>query len=102
MLKNVGFEYRWGGLLCLSRNGTSAFGEVEPGLIAAGCQNGLGATRGTYSGMMAAELASERVSEALSRFQDQAAPTRLPPEPFASIGAKATLRWNEFKAGKEL
>jgi len=101
-LRDVEMEHRWGGLLCLSRNGTSAFGEVEPGLFAAGCQNGLGAARGTYTGMMAAELASEHSSESLTRFESQDPPSRLPFEPFASIGAAVTLRWGEFKAGREL
>ena len=89
-------------MLCLSRNGSSAFGEVEPGLFAAGCQNGLGAARGTYTGMMAADLASENSSDALARFNLQELPSRLPPEPFVSLGAKATLRWGEYKAGREL
>jgi len=102
MLDRVEMAYRWGGLLCLSRNGTSAFGEVEPGLFAAGCQNGLGAARGTYTGIMAAELASGEASENLTRFSNQALPSRLPMEPIASIGAIATLRWGEFKAGREL
>ena len=102
MLQDVEAAYRWGGLLCLSRNGTSAFGEVEPGLFAAGCQNGLGAARGTFSGMMIAELASEHSSENLTRFQNQAPPSSLPIEPLATIGAKATLKWGEYKAGREL
>jgi len=102
MLKNVEMEHRWGGLLCLSRNGTSAFGEVEPGLFAAGCQNGLGAARGTYSGMMVADLAGENLSEALTEFKNQALPSHLPPSPFANLGAKAVMRWGEFKAGREL
>ena len=102
MLANVEMEHRWGGLLCLSRNGVSAFGEIESGLYAACCQNGLGAARGTYSGMMAADLASGISSEALTRFEDQAPPSRLPPGPIATLGARATLRWGEYKAGREL
>ncbi len=102
MLKDVDMEHRWGGLLCLSRNGTSAFGEVEQGLFAAGCQNGLGVARGTYSGMMAADLASGVQSKAVTEFRDQAPPSRLPPKLISSLGAKATLRWGEYKAREEL
>ncbi len=102
MLANVEMAYRWGGLLCLSRNGSSAFGEVEPGLYAAGCQNGLGAARGTYSGMMVAELAGGGSSDALAEFAAQPMPSRLPPRPIASLGAKAVLRWGEIKARREL
>jgi len=102
MLGDVGFEHRWGGLLCLTRNAVSAFGEVERGLYSACCQNGLGAARGTLSGMLTADLASGKTSEYLNFLLSEAEPKRLPPEPFASIGAKAVLRLNTFKAGAEL
>ena len=102
MLGQVGMEHRWGGLLCLSRNGTAAFGEVEEGLFAAGCQNGLGAARGTYSGMMAADLVSGEKSGAVRDFLAQDTPSRLPPAPLAALGARAVMRWGEYKAGREL
>ena len=102
MLGDVGMEFSWGGLLCLSRNNVSAFGEVEEGLFSACCQNGLGAARGTLSGMLAAEQASGMETDHLRYMLAQPSPSRLPPEPFASIGAKAVLRWGEFKAGAEL
>ncbi len=102
MLNGVEMEYCWGGFLCLSRNSVAAFGEVDDGLFSACCQNGLGAARGTLSGMLAAELASGNDSEHLRYMLGQPQPSRLPPEPIASIGAKAVLRWGEFKAGAEL
>ena len=42
MLKDVKLGHRWGGRLCLSWNGVPVFGELEDGLFAACCQNGLG------------------------------------------------------------
>lgn len=102
MLRDVEMEYRWGGRLCLSRNDVSAFGEVEDGLFSACCQNGLGTTRGTLSGMLAAELAAGYSSWMLHELQAEAAPRRLPPEPIASLGASAFIRWHEFKAGREM
>ena len=101
MLCDVPIQHRWGGLLCLSRNAVSAFGEIEPGLYSACCQNGLGAAQGTLSGMLAADLASDQTSDPLDAMLAEDAPSRLPPEPFASIGAKATMRWGEWKAGHE-
>ncbi len=100
-LAGIGFEHRWGGLLCLSRNGVGAFGEVGEGLFAAGCQNGLGAARGTLSGILAADLASGEASDHLAALLAEATPQRLPPEPLASIGANAVMRWGEFRAGAE-
>ena len=58
MLSGVAMEYRWGGRLCLSLNGSPAFGEVAEGLYAACCQNGLGTVKGTLAGMLAADLAA--------------------------------------------
>lgn len=102
MLKGVTMEYRWGGQLCLSRNNAPAFGEIDSGFYAACCQNGLGAAKGTVSGMLAAEHASGVRSPLLDDLLSEAEPTRLPPEPFAAIGANAIMRWGEYKAGKEL
>lgn len=102
MLDHVEMEHCWGGFLCLSRNNVSAFGEVDEGLFSACCQNGLGAAKGTSSGMLAAEQASGHQTDHLRYMLAQPQPRRLPPEPFASIGANAVMRLGEFKAGSEL
>ena len=102
MLKDVEMEFSWGGRLCLSRNGAPALGEVEEGLYSACCQNGLGVAKGTLHGMLMADLASDVGSELLDQVMDQPQPARLPPEPFATLGAKAVLRWSEYKAGREI
>jgi len=101
-LKEVKMEYQWGGALCLSRNSTPAFGEVDEGMYAACCQNGLGTVQGTLAGILAAEYASGHDSEYLQLTLAQNKPNRLPPEPIASIGANIVMRWGEFKAGREL
>ena len=95
-------EYRWGGLLCLSRNDVPAFGEVEKGIYSACCQNGLGTARGTLHGILSAEQVVGHESVFLSRTLGQPQPQRIPPEPIASIGANAVMRWQEFRAGAEL
>ena len=102
MLDGVAMEYRWAGRLCLSRNNVPAFGELEPGLFAACCQNGLGTAKGTASGVLAAELASGVGNALLDDILSEPDPQRLPPGPIAYLGANATIRWSEFKAGGEL
>jgi glycine/D-amino acid oxidase-like deaminating enzyme len=102
MLSGVELEYCWGGRLCLSRNGVPAFGEVEPGLIVASCQNGLGTVKGAMSGMMAADFSTGQDNELLNAHLAQAAPARLPPEPFSWLGANAVMKWGEVKAGPEM
>ena len=100
-LPEVRMEHRWAGMLCLSRNGSAAFGELEHGLYAACCQNGLGIARGTLQGMGIAELVHQGGSQIASHFLAQPAPPRLPPEPFASLGANSYLKWKEWRSGKE-
>ena len=101
-LKSVSMEYRWGGRLCLSWNSVPAFGEIDQRVWSACCQNGLGTVKGTLSGMMAAELAVLGTSPTLEQYLMHDKPKKLPPEPFLSIGANATMRWKEWKAGIEL
>ena len=101
MLKNVEMEYRWGGRLCLSWNGVPVFGEIENGIFAASVQNGLGASKGILSGILAADYAAGDANPFIQDYLAQKAPTRLPPEPFASIGANVYLQFKEWQAGKE-
>ena len=100
-LAGLAMEYAWAGHLCLSRNAVSIMGEVADNVYAACCQNGLGTARGTMTGMGAAELASGVDSDITRHFAVEAAPVKLPPEPFASVGANVYLRWKEHRAGAE-
>ena len=101
-LAGVTMEYRWGGRLCMSLNDVPAWGEVDTGLFAACCQNGLGLARGTLSGMAAAEAAVGLQTENTRFLAANHPPRRLPPEPLAWLGATAKIRWGEIQAGPEL
>ena len=101
MLVEVAMEYRWGGRLCLSWNGVPVFGEVERGVYTAVCQNGLGASKGILSGILAAEYATGTENPYIADYLAMDKPTRLPPEPFASLGAAVYLNWKEWRAGRE-
>lgn len=100
-LKDVRMEYSWAGHLCLSRNGVSVMRELEPGLFAACVCNGLGTTRSTLAGIASAELASGRTSAIVDDFCAEPEPSKLPPPPFAEIGANAYLRWKGWQAAAE-
>lgn len=52
--------------------------------------------------MAAAEQAVLGQSELLNQFLEHDQPSKLPPEPFLSIGANMTMRWKQWQAGKEL
>ncbi|KIC12711.1 oxidoreductase [Leisingera sp. ANG-M1] len=98
---DVQMEHRWAGMLCLSRNGSAAFGELDQGVYSACCQNGLGVARGTLQGIGAADLVVQGGSEIASHFLAQPEPPKLPLEPFASLGANTYLMWKEWRSGKE-
>jgi glycine/D-amino acid oxidase-like deaminating enzyme len=102
MLKQVEMEYCWSGRLCLSRNDVWALAELEPGLFSACCQNGLGTTRGTIAGIVAAEMASDNYGPSLvPDYRPEAIPQRLFPEPFMTLGARSVIKLKEWRAGKE-
>lgn len=100
-LRGIPFEYAWSGHLCLTKNAVSVMRELEPGLFSACVQNGLGTTRGTLTGMGAAELAMAHTSDITRFFTSEAEPARLPPHPFDTIGANAYLRFKEWQARAE-
>ena len=102
MLPAVTMEYCWGGHLCLSRNSVSVFGELEKSVYAACCHNGLGTTKGTLGGMSIIDLAAGQVNETVKQLQQQSEPTRLQPEPLMSLGANAYLKWQHWRAGRDL
>lgn len=100
-LASVGQEHAWGGHLCLSLNGVAHARAVDNGVFSACVQNGLGTARGTLTGIAAAERACGHVSDITRFFDAEAELKRLPPQPFATWGANAYLRWKEAKARAE-
>lgn len=101
-LFDVEMEYRWAGRLCLSRNDAPALGEIDDGLFAACCQNGLGAAKGTFSGIAAADLASGTDTDFSRHMIASLPPQRLLPALLMRIGAPTTIRWRELSAGREI
>lgn len=100
-LRGLPFDYSWGGRLCLSWNHSPAFGEVEENVYSACCENGLGTVKSTLAGIMAVDLASGRQSEQLDIYRNHVPPSRLPPAPIATIGARIVIRLQEIRAGRE-
>jgi len=101
MLREVAMDYRWGGHLCLSWNSVPAFGQIEEGLYAAGCQNGLGTCKGTLHGKLIADLAASANEPLLADMQALDRPRELPPEPFLSVGVNMRLWRMQRRAGRE-
>ena len=100
-LKGVDMEYRWGGAMAITLNSVPAFGEIERNVFSAcGC-NGVGASNAAACGIAAAETLLGHRSELAEIFAHFEPPRALPPQPFLTVGAKATLAYREWKAGAE-
>ena len=98
MLPDVTIEHIWRGYVCLSRNHAPGFGKVGPHMFAAVCQNAVGVTKGTISGVLAADMATGQDNPLIADMEDQGRPAPLPPEPFCDLGVRArivldAIRW---------
>ncbi|WP_353536259.1 FAD-dependent oxidoreductase [Cognatishimia sp. WU-CL00825] len=100
-LAGLEMEHSWAGHLCLSLNGVSVTREIDKGVFSGCVQNGLGTTRGTLTGIAAAEMAAGTRSEISDHFGNEHRPKCLLPEPFFSFGANSVLRYREWKAGND-
>ncbi|MCB1473066.1 MAG: FAD-binding oxidoreductase [Rhodobiaceae bacterium] len=100
-LAGVRQQFSWAGHLCLTLNGVSVMREIDGGVFSACVQNGLGTARGTLTGIGAAELALGKQGDITRHFGSQPRPNRLPPQPFAAIGANAWMRYKEWRAADE-
>jgi glycine/D-amino acid oxidase-like deaminating enzyme len=100
-LPELEFEHTWGGLLCLSGNEASYFGQCQEGVFAAVCQNGLGVARGTAAGKLLAEMTLGHDSELLRQQLDQSGPSWLPPKPLSDWAVSATILMHKIRAGRE-
>jgi len=100
-LAGMRMEHAWAGQLCLSLNSVSVMKPLEDGIFAACVQNGLGTARGTLTGIGAAELACGESSDITRHFTAQDRPRKLPPQPFQTLGANATIRFKEWRARNE-
>ncbi|WP_313140650.1 FAD-binding oxidoreductase [Stenotrophomonas sp.] len=101
MLKEVPFDYTWGGSLAMSRNHESQFGQLAPNVYGALCCNGLGITRGTATGKLLADwLAGER-NPVIDFLLASPGPNANPPALLLDIGVNLNLAWTQFTAGQE-
>ena len=102
MLKDVPFEYSWGGAIVMSRNGHSQFGQLAPNVYGALCCNGLGVTRGTAMGRLLADWLAGDDSPLINFMLSSPGPNWNPPRPILDIGVNTKLAWSQHVAGREL
>ena len=100
-IADVPMEYSWSGFVALSRNAAPGFGRLRSNVWAAVCQNAVGVTKGTFSGLLAADMATGRDNPLIADMESLGAPTRLPPRPFLDIGVRARFAWEKFANRRE-
>ncbi|WP_428825048.1 NAD(P)/FAD-dependent oxidoreductase [Azonexus sp. IMCC34842] len=100
-LKGVSIEHTWSGFICVSRNGGAGFGEVAPNVYAAVCDNGLGWTKGTVSGLLIADKATGVDNPLIATYEAFSQPSRLPPRPFLDVGVRARFSWELWSNRRE-
>ena len=93
----VTFENTWVGYICMSSNGAPAFGQVAFNVWIAACQNGIGVTKGTVSGMLAADMACDRDNPLTNDLLAMGVPQSLPSRLLLEVGARAKLGWETWK-----
>lgn len=93
----------WGGVVSLSGNHVTYFGEIASGVYSAGCYGGVGMVRGAMSGKLLAELATGRNSTQLEDMKAVSGkPSLLPPDPLRDIGVRARLRLAAWESKEEI
>lgn len=102
MLPNVTIQHTWKGIMCVSANMAPGFGELMPNVVSAVCHNGIGLTSGTVSGMLAADLLTQRDNPLLEDIAALGLPMQLPPRPLLDMGVRSKLAWEAWQHRAEL
>lgn len=102
-LCGVPFTHTWGGAYAISRNFTNYFGQLDDGLFATACDNGVGAAWGTISGTLLADRVVGAQSTLLGDIQAVTGmPSLNPPEPFLGLGVRTRIRWAAWNSRSEV
>lgn len=100
-LKGLAIEHTWAGFICLSRNGGAGFGEVAPNVYTAVCDNGLGWTKGTVSGLLIADKACGMDNPLIAAYEALGQPAKLPPRPLLDVGVRGRFAWELWSHRRE-
>jgi glycine/D-amino acid oxidase-like deaminating enzyme len=97
MLPEVTFDYTWAGYVCLSRNNAPGFGRLASNIWSAVCQNAIGVTKGSISGLLAADMACGEDNPLIADLEALGKPELLPPQPFCNWGIRIKNLWDLWR-----
>ena len=92
----------WSGIVSRTRNSSQIFEKIDENIFVAGCYNGSGIGVGTLFGEQIAIKASNENTKEIEIIEARNKPTLLPPDPFLSLGVKARLLYERFRAKTEI
>ena len=92
----------WSGIVSRTRNSSQIFEKIDDNIFVAGCYNGSGIGVGTLFGEQIAIKASNENTKEIETIEARNKPTWLPPDPILSLGVKARLIYERFRAKSEI
>ena len=92
----------WSGIVSRSRNSSQIFERIDNNIFVAGCYNGSGIGVGTLFGEQIALKASNENTKEIEVIEARNKPTWLPPDPILSLGVRARLIYERFRAKSEI
>jgi len=92
----------WSGIVSRTRNSSQIFEKIEDNIFVAGCYNGSGIGVGTLFGEQIAIKASNENTKEIETIEARNKPTWLPPDPILSLGVRARLIYERFRAKSEI
>jgi glycine/D-amino acid oxidase-like deaminating enzyme len=98
-LPDLSFESSWQGVLCISRNSSSLFGKLSERIVAAGCYNASGISKGSAFGHALAEYVEGCDSDLINDIGKYPKPTWMPPRPVLDIAMKSVVWGRKLNLG---
>ncbi len=92
----------WSGIVSRTRNSSQIFEKMDDNIFVAGCYNGSGIGVGTLFGEQIAIKASNENTKEIETIEARNKPTWLPPDPILSLGVRARLIYERFRAKSEI
>ncbi len=92
----------WSGIVSRTRNSSQIFEKIDDNIFVAGCYNGSGIGVGTLFGEQIAIKASNESTKEIETIEARNKPTWLPPDPILSLGVRARLIYERFRAKSEI
>ena len=101
-LPNDIIQSSWSGIVSRTRNSSQIFEKIDDNIFVAGCYNGSGIGVGTLFGEQIAIKASNENTQEIETIEARNKPTWLPPDPILSLGVRARLIYERFRAKSEI